>query len=275
MLGRGSALDSWQPPSSWCAGSVDIADGRLTYHRTGGDGPALVLSHGLTDNGLCWFRFASALASDFDVIMLDARGHGTSSRMSLDRPNDPAADIAEAINQLRLQRPIVMGHSVGARATLDYAAENTDKISKVILEDPSLTPPTDPARLEGRRDRFRRHVTRFRSMSMAEIAAEGRASSPLWHQDEFPAWSASKLQTDPEAYPVFNAPWQKVAEHISVPTLLIHGNVALGSVISPSLAEEASSINDNIRTECIELAGHNVRRENFADFLGIVGRFIS
>ena len=96
---------------------MPVADGQLAYHRTGGEGPPLVLSHGLTDNGLCWTRFAAAMASEFDVIMLDARGHGDSSRMPSSRPHDPGADIAEAINRLGLVSPIVMGHSVGARST--------------------------------------------------------------------------------------------------------------------------------------------------------------
>ena len=35
-------------------GAIPVTGGHLAYHRTGGDKPALVLSHGLTDNGLCW-----------------------------------------------------------------------------------------------------------------------------------------------------------------------------------------------------------------------------
>ncbi|MCA6319719.1 alpha/beta fold hydrolase, partial [Phenylobacterium sp.] len=73
MVSAGSA--------DWIPGEVAVSGGQLAYHRTGGDGPPLVLSHGLTDNGLCWTRLAEALAPDFDIIMLDARGHGASSRV--------------------------------------------------------------------------------------------------------------------------------------------------------------------------------------------------
>ena len=45
-------------------GVIEVSAGYLA-HRNGGDGPALVLSHGLTDNGLGWNRFAAAVASEF------------------------------------------------------------------------------------------------------------------------------------------------------------------------------------------------------------------
>ena len=97
-------MRTWQP------GFFEVAGGRLRYHRTGGDGPPLVLSHGLTDNGLCWSRFAAAMESDFDIIMLDARGHGESSKAPDGALHEPAADIAAAIDQLGLELPVVMGH---------------------------------------------------------------------------------------------------------------------------------------------------------------------
>ena len=57
-----------------------IANGiRLHYYRTGdGTKPAVVLCHGFSDSGLCWTPVARQLEADYDVIMLDARGHGLS-----------------------------------------------------------------------------------------------------------------------------------------------------------------------------------------------------
>ncbi len=55
----------------WFIGET-IANGiGIHYHRTGGDKPALVLSHGSTDNGLFWTRAARSLERDYDVIMYD------------------------------------------------------------------------------------------------------------------------------------------------------------------------------------------------------------
>ena len=58
--------------SSWTSNTVDANGITLHYWRTGGDKPAIVLCHGITDNGLCWTRAARVLEARFDVIMLDA-----------------------------------------------------------------------------------------------------------------------------------------------------------------------------------------------------------
>lgn len=262
------------PPMSWQSGIVEISGGRLAYHRTGGPGPALVLSHGLTDNGLCWSRFATALAGEFDIIMLDARGHGLSSRICEGDAPDPARDIAEAIDQLGLAAPIVMGHSVGARATAGYANTYPDRVAKVVLEDPPFLPRTDPAALETRRQSFRAQVEGFQAKSAAEIIAMGRSTSPSWHEDEFPAWAAGKRQVDPNAAPTYLTRWQDSILHITAPTLLIIAEPGSGGIVTPEIAREACTLNPNITTAEVKGAGHNIRRENFPDFLAIVQTFL-
>ena len=258
----------------WAAGSVPISDGHLAYHRTGGAGPPLVLSHGLTDNGLCWSRLASALESQFDIVMLDARGHGLSSRRTSNEPRDAGRDIAEAIEALGLASPIVMGHSVGARATAAYANAFPARVSKVILEDPNFIPIGDAAATENRRWKFRQQIERFQSMTEAEIEAMGRASSPSWRDDEFSAWAAAKRQVDPDAMPSYATPWQQEIDRLTVPTLIVHGQAHHGSLTNPAIAGEAIAINPNIRAVEIEGAGHNVRRDNFPDFLSAVRAFL-
>ena len=261
--------------TDWLSGTLPITGGHLAWHRTGGDGPALVLSHGLTDNGLCWSRLATALAPDFDVIMLDARGHGESSRMMPDQPHDAGRDIAEAIEALGLTAPIVIGHSVGARATADFAAAYPARAARVILEDPPLMPLVESAAAERRRSRFREQVEKFRTMTPAGITAMGKAQSPTWHDDEFPAWTASKQQVDQEAMPDYRRPWPVTLANIFAPTLLIYGQPGHGGIVTPDLAAEAQRINPNIQSVEIPKAGHNTRRENFADYLAAVRAFLA
>ncbi|HEY8572254.1 alpha/beta hydrolase [Phenylobacterium sp.] len=253
---------------------MPVKSGFLAYHRTGGDLPPLVLSHGLTDNGLCWTRLAAALEAEFDIVMLDARGHGDSSRISTAASCDPAQDIADAVAGLGLQAPIVMGHSVGARATAAYANRHPGEVAKVILEDPPLLPLASAEEVETRDRKFRAQVARFQSMTEAEIYAGGQATSPSWSPEDFPAWAAAKRQVDPEAMPTYTQPWQSEIDRIAVPTLLIHGEPALGSLVSASAAAEALALNPNIRAVQIAGASHNVRRENFPDYLAAVRAFL-
>jgi len=259
----------------WTSGTVEVSGGCLAYHRTGGGGPVLVLSHGLTDNGLCWSRFAAAMERDFDVVMLDARGHGDSSRPVDAMSFDPGRDIAEAIDRLNLISPILMGHSVGARAAAACAGRAAGRVAKVILEDPPPVPPLEPSAVDGRRRRFRRQVEAFRAMTDAELLAMGKAAHPQWSEEEFPAWVAAKRQVDPEAAPSYASSWEDEIAAIAVPTLLVHGEADRGGLVTPEIAAAAVALNPNIRPVQIDGAGHNVRRENFTAFLVAVRHFLS
>ena len=235
----------------------------------------MLLSHGLTDNGLCWSRVAMALEADYDIVMLDARGHGESSRLASGEAHDPGRDIAEVIDNLGLKSPIVMGHSIGALATAAFAADYPQLAAKVILEDPPFLKAVDQSAGLARQHKFRRQVARFQTMSDAEITDMGRQLSPDWHIDEFPAWTLGKWQVDPQAMPLQFPPWQPSIEKISAPTLLIYGEPARGGLVTPDVAAEVMRINPSIRAVQIPGAGHNIRRENFDDFVSAVREFLN
>lgn len=235
----------------------------------------MLLSHGLSDNGLCWSRVAQALEADYDIVMLDARGHGQSSPMGNGEDYDPGRDIAEAIENLSLKSPIVMGHSIGALATAAFAADYPHLASKVVLEDPPLLQPVDRTAGLERREKFRQQVAKFQAMSDAEITDMGRQLSPDWHVDEFPAWASGKRQVDPEAMPARFPPWKASIEKISAPTLLIYGEPERGGLVTPKVADEAMRMNRSIRAVQIQGAGHNIRRENFNDFVSVVRAFLN
>ena len=83
--------------------------------------------HGVTDDGLCWTSVAQDFAADLDVIMVDARGHGLSDAPEQGySPLEQADDLAGVITGLKLSRPIVLGHSMGAMTTLALAGRYPD-----------------------------------------------------------------------------------------------------------------------------------------------------
>lgn len=272
MSGAADRKDAAGP--RWVEGRIDVPGGHIAYHRSGTQGPAVVLSHGLTDNGLCWSRTAAVLCREFDVVMLDSRGHGESSRLVDGSEHDPAADIAAAIEQLGLDRPVVMGHSMGARATARFASVYTDVPSKVVLEDPPLLAPRDDVAKEKWRAVFRDQVLELRSMTPAEITERGRTRSPKWHEDEFPHWTEAKLQVDTSVNLHDPEPWQDYVARITAPTLLIHGETGHDGIVTDAIAAEAMSLNPRIVTRCIPGAGHNVRRENFEGYIEAVLGFL-
>ena len=100
-------------------------------------GPASLLIHGFTDNGLCWSRVARQLEANYDILMLDSRGHGLSDKPEKGYSgNDLAADVAGVVNALNLEPVIILGHSVGAITAATVASKYPELVCGLMLEDP-------------------------------------------------------------------------------------------------------------------------------------------
>jgi pimeloyl-ACP methyl ester carboxylesterase len=184
--------------TSWQSDDAETNGIRLHYTRTGGDKPPLVLAHGVTDSGLCWTPIAEVLAPDYDVIMVEARGHGRSEapQQGYDSPTQ-AADLADLIGALGLHKPSVLGHSMGAVTTLVLAGMYPDVPGAIILEDPPGwwasgldSNSAEDERLAGMRAWF----SSFKRKSRAELIADQRAANPRWPEAELGPWADAKLQ---------------------------------------------------------------------------------
>ncbi len=268
--------------SDWFSGDV-IANGiRIHYYRTGGNKPPVVLSHGATDNGLCWVRTAKALESDYDVIMPDARGHGRSEAPETGYgPDEQAADLADLIAALHLDRPAIGGHSMGANTSLFAAATYPDLIRCAILEDPPLRSDIakrTPEEWEAWRVQMRKTAEERKAISREAIVAAGKTEHPTWSDDEFDVWAESKHQVSlffAGGVRVAGAStWQEALRKITCPVLLITADPEKGGIVTPEVAEEAKTLLPSLKVIRLRGAGHNIRREQFDGFLEAMRSFL-
>jgi N-formylmaleamate deformylase len=268
--------------AAWFEGDV-VANGiRIHYHRTGGDKPPLVLSHGATDAGLCWTRLARALAPDYDVIMPDARGHGRSEAPPDGYDSDTrAADLAGFIRALRLERPAVGGHSMGAQTTFYLLAREPGLTRCAILEDPVFRPrdsqPDEAARAAWAA-RTRRLLDERATLGRDGLIARGRAEHPDWDETEFGPWADAKLQLSPHfagSRPAERLTWWDTLPALTEPILLITGDPDRGGIVTPPVAAEAARLQPRLRVAHLAGAGHNVRREQFDAYLAVVRAFLA
>jgi pimeloyl-ACP methyl ester carboxylesterase len=101
-----------------------------------GAGQPILCIHGITANCRCWGTLADALAPEYRVIAMDLRGRGQS-----DRPSEGYAlayhlkDINRLLDDLGLERAVIMGHSLGAFIGLAFAAEYPKRVERLILVD--------------------------------------------------------------------------------------------------------------------------------------------
>ncbi len=253
------------PPDNWTDGWV-LANGiRIHYWRTGGDKPPLIMAHGSSDNGLCWTALAKELEANFDIIMPDARGHGYSDPPSPSDPADAQAeDLAGLIRALELERPIVMGHSMGSSAAAWFAAKYPDVPRAVVLEDPGLLPrsPRGPATGAAMDPESRRAQILARdNTSFDELVAECMKTSPSWGRTECEIWAPSKRLHHPNtAYRSTGArpSTRELFARITAPTLILKAD-APSDVRKQN--EEVAAVLRNGKIVHIDGAGHNVRRE--------------
>jgi pimeloyl-ACP methyl ester carboxylesterase len=92
--------------------------------------------HGITANSRFWDCLASALAPHHRVIAMDLRGRGLSDKPPTGYSiQHHCKDILALMNDQGLERPVLMGHSLGAFISLVFAARYPERVDRLILVD--------------------------------------------------------------------------------------------------------------------------------------------
>ena len=111
----------------------------LCYRDWGGAGKSIILLHGLASNSRIWDLVAPILASNSSVIAIDQRGHGKS-----DKPrggydfNSVTDDIAQFIIKMKIDNPVIVGHSWGGSVALSLAVRYPTLVSGLCFIDGGL-----------------------------------------------------------------------------------------------------------------------------------------
>lgn len=104
-----------------------------------GDGPPVVLLHGVTRRWQDWLSVVPFLSTRWKVFALDFRGHGASDRTpGAYRIADYVPDVIDFLRSEFTEPAIVVGHSLGGNVAASVAAGAPDRVRGVVLEDPPL-----------------------------------------------------------------------------------------------------------------------------------------
>jgi pimeloyl-ACP methyl ester carboxylesterase len=238
-----------------------IVAGDLTFHyvQWGEQGPPIIVIHGLTANAFCFQAFADDLSSDHRVYAYDLRGRGDS-----DKPESGysvpihAIDLAELIDELGLDQPVVVGHSLGALIGLYFASRYPEKLSKLVLIDagaplPWKTTEEQPAWLTASINRLGTPVPSFEEYKQRLQSAP--FLGPYWNQ-YVDLYFEHDVRTQHDGSVVAKAYREGILEEgrhglenkpedqwkgVNVPTLLLRAGQGLFTENDQLLSEEAAA----------------------------------
>jgi pimeloyl-ACP methyl ester carboxylesterase len=126
--------------------TIEVNGLRLHYikrfpERPQPDCPTALLLHGSSGNARVWDLFAPALARHIPTVALDLRGHGRSGRAipPAYKAADYLGDLQQFMDRLDIRRAILIAHSMSVFHSIRYAAQNPDRVAKLVLVDIEAT----------------------------------------------------------------------------------------------------------------------------------------
>jgi 3-oxoadipate enol-lactonase len=258
--------------------SVTASEVRIAWERRG-DGPPLLLIHGLGYARWGWEPVAGPLAEDFSLLLFDNRGIGES-----DAPPGPytvaelAGDALGVLDAAGVERAHVLGTSLGGMVAQELALAAPERVDRLVLACTTPGGPTAAPMPERTVQLFAEGPTmppevalrRFVENALAAGADGSIVDRIMEHRlaiaQPFPAWQAQAA-----AGTMFDAASRIGA--IQAPTLVLHGTDDF--VVDPANAELLAALIPGARVELFPGTGHLFFWEQPERFVRVVKEFLS
>lgn len=298
-------------PDGWSDGYVYDNGIRVHYYHAlpAPEKPVMVMVHGVTDNGLCWTTLALELQDDYNIYMLDTRGHGLSDPFTASDDDETLIkDVVGFVKAMNIEKPILVGHSMGAATVMRLGAEYPDIAQKIIMLDPFLARPdrsqnddtrkkppkkntekTDEKQKKSSAEKSAKNLSinmfgdpetlvKQNNYAYDDLVEKGRRDHPKWDIVDVKYWALSKKQ--------YHGPYSSDAWGVMRGTMNI-GN-SLSEIQAPSLVlkadtstegrkanEEAVDGMDRVKLIHIEGTGHNLHHDDLEQTVKEMKKFLS
>ncbi|HJZ40542.1 MAG TPA: alpha/beta fold hydrolase [Bacteroidales bacterium] len=105
------------------------------FCRKLGKGDPLIILHGLYGSSDNWYTIGRELAADHTVYLVDQRNHGNSPSHPVHNYQALTGDLREFMAQHHVNRPVIIGHSMGGKAALAFGLNYPEMVRKIIVVD--------------------------------------------------------------------------------------------------------------------------------------------
>ncbi len=261
---------------------------KLRYLDWGGGSLPILMLHGLRGYAETWQAVAEQLPSRFRPLALDQRGRGGSDWAPWQSywVGQYVSDLESFVDQLGLDRFILLGHSMGGTNAIVYAARHPDRVAALVIED--MGPGASSASSGSSRIKGELGGTPGAFASWSEAEAYWRVQRPHASSeavrsrlrytlrelaDGSVGWrydleGIGRARLDPSLQIDL---WPYVTD-LRCPGLVIRGGQS--DFLARTTAEEMVRRNANLRWVQIEGASHYVHDDKFLDFSNALGQFL-
>lgn len=241
------------------------------------DAPPVLLLHGISSRHNTWRPVIDALAADYRLVIWEARGHGESDHPAAGYLlHDYAADLSALLTTLEIERPAIVGHSLGGMIAMTWAVDHPATARAIVLEDAPLRGGSEHV---GRLEEWRR----IAAMTVDEAAAYYRVENPDLSEQELDRRASSITATSGA---VFTELRDEAVElgfidrvaplaPITSPILLIHGDMETGGLVYLEDVERFAQVGPAFETARIPGGSHGLHRESTGEFLRLTREFLA
>lgn len=256
--------------------AVTVEDGTtISYSVFDGEGPAVVILHGLAGSSREFVPTARALAPR-KVILIDQRGHGNSTRLPADTSRAAFAnDVARVIEKESAEPVDLVGQSMGAHTAMLVAAARPELVRRLVLLEGNEGGGTAEDH-ETLGDYFRSWEVPFVSR---DSAREALGDGPLAR-----AWVADLEEREDGLYPRFDAdimvetiaavavPRWGEWESITAPTLVVYAD---GGMFTEEQKAAFISRGKNVTRADLTDASHDAHLDAFEQWVAALHEFVT
>ena len=105
------------------------------FYRKYGQGPTLIIIHGLYGASDNWVKIGKLLSEYFEVYIIDQRNHGHSPHHSDHNYNVMKSDLLKFMDNHLIDQAILLGHSMGGKTVMFFAREYPERVNGLVVVD--------------------------------------------------------------------------------------------------------------------------------------------
>lgn len=147
------------------------------FYRKFGEGPPLIILHGLYGSSDNWVSIAKKIGDSYTVYLPDLRNHGKSPHSDTHDYNSMRDDLFELVSELRIRKFFLAGHSMGGKAAMAFAAKWPEMIYGLLIAD--ISPFTNENTLKPVYSQHKSILKTILSIDLSKVRSRNEAESYL------------------------------------------------------------------------------------------------